>query len=82
MVRVLRASNSYVIADEGGWLPGCFVSETSARRAGNALSCEQLQAIQDRKNDEAGGVGGLITDADVDEALERQSPAPADAGRG
>lgn len=82
MVRVLRASNSYVIADEGGWLPGCFVSEAGARRAGEALSCQQLRAIQDRKNAEAGGVGGVIEDADVDEALERQSPAPAVAGRG
>lgn len=81
MVQVLKASDSYVIADEGGWLPGCFVTETGARRAGEALSCEQLQAIQDRKNNEAGGVGGIISDDDVDFALN-EKPRHSEAGRG
>jgi hypothetical protein len=34
------------------------------------MPSETLQAIQNRKNEEVGGTGGVITDADLAEAEE------------
>lgn len=66
-IKVYPVEGGFVVADHGGWLPGFFATEQAARRAAE-MPYEVLQALQDRKNDEAGGAGGVITDSDLDPA--------------
>jgi|UPI000466049C hypothetical protein len=69
MVKVYPTDGGFVVADAGGWLPGFYATEHGARKAAY-LPSETLQALQNRKNEEAGGAGGVITDADLAEAEE------------
>jgi hypothetical protein len=69
MIKVHQVDNGFRVADQGVWLPGLYATENAARKAAQMPS-ETLQAIQDRKNEEAGGSGGVITGADLAEAEE------------
>ncbi|MBP1183546.1 hypothetical protein JOE48_005510 [Methylobacterium sp. PvR107] len=69
MVKVYPVDNGFLVSDQGVWLPGLYATEDAARKAAQMPS-ETLQAIQDRKNEEAGGNGGVITGADLAEAEE------------
>ncbi|MFE9099880.1 hypothetical protein [Actinomadura geliboluensis] len=61
----------YVIADDGGWVPGSYDSEEAARLA-VSLSDEQLVVLRDAINVRA---GRGITVADLSAVLDRQADA-------
>ncbi|XYD07413.1 hypothetical protein R1A27_20095 [Methylobacterium sp. NMS12] len=67
MSKVRKVDNGFLVSDQGVWLPGLYATEDTARKAAQMPS-ETLQAILDRKNEEAGGSGGVITGADLAEA--------------
>uniref|UniRef100_UPI003F8843F2 hypothetical protein n=1 Tax=Methylobacterium sp. NMS12 TaxID=3079766 RepID=UPI003F8843F2 len=67
MIKVRQVDNGFSVSDQGVWLPGLYATEDAARKAAQMPS-ETLQALQDRKNEEAGGTGGVITSADLAEA--------------
>ncbi|WP_457104348.1 hypothetical protein [Methylobacterium sp. P5_C11] len=67
MIKVHQRDGGFVVADQRGWLPGFYATERGARQAAY-LPSETLQALQNRKNEEAGGAGGVITDNDLAEA--------------
>jgi hypothetical protein len=69
MIEVHQRDGGFVVADCDGWLPGFYATEHAARKAAGMPS-ETLQAIQNRKNEEVGGTGGVITDSDLAEAEE------------
>jgi hypothetical protein len=65
MVKVYPTNGGFVVSDNGIWLPGSYATEAGARRAAT-FSDEVLSELQERKNQEAGGQGGTITDTDLD----------------
>jgi hypothetical protein len=69
MIKIHQVENGFVVVDHDGRLPGLYATEDAARKAAQMPS-ETLQVIQDRKNEEAGGSGGVITRADLAEAEE------------
>lgn len=65
---VYQINDSFVIADEGVWLPGSYSSLEAANKAHEIKHLENwgiLQRLQDEANERAGGVGGDITLADL-----------------
>jgi len=69
MIKIHQVENGFVVVDRDGRLP-CFYATEQAGRKAAQMPSETLQAIQNRKNEEAGGTGGGITDADLAEAEE------------
>ncbi|MGH1590540.1 hypothetical protein ACRBEV_22065 [Methylobacterium phyllosphaerae] len=69
MIKVQQVDNGFVVDDQDGRLPGVYATEHAARKAAQMPS-ETLQALQNRKNEQAGGTGGVITDNDLAEAEE------------
>lgn len=69
MIKIHQVENGFVVVEQDGRLPGFYATEQAARKAAQMPS-ETLQAIQNRKNEEAGGTGGVIIDADLAEAEE------------
>ncbi|MRT14954.1 hypothetical protein GJV07_22000 [Enterobacteriaceae bacterium RIT711] len=66
--KVYPVNDSFVIADEGGWLPGSYASREAANKAHEIKHLENwgiLQRLQDEANERAGGVGGDITLEDL-----------------
>lgn len=57
-------SGSFVASEHGTWIPGSF-DTLAAARAAFKVSNARLQALQDRANARAGGVGGTITLEDL-----------------
>lgn len=55
---------TFSISSHGMWLPGCYASHGAANFAFRKSGAD-LEALQNRKNEEAGGTGGVITFADV-----------------
>lgn len=74
MLRAMKADKgTWVIADDF-WLPGAFESKECALVAGENLTYEQLQELQDFANERAGGAGGVIADEDVKNKIEKIHP--------
>lgn len=69
MINVYPCNGGFVVSENEVWIPGSYATEVAARKAARMPS-ETLQAIQNRKNEEAGGSGGIITGADLAEAEE------------
>ena len=57
-------NGSYVIAEDGVWLPGSYESKEAADAAYD-MPDRALAQLQERKNAEAGGCGGVISLADL-----------------
>ena len=64
----------FSISDEGGWLPGAYENEEAADLAHDLLGSDALkyyeawdllQRLQDEANARNGGMGGVITVADL-----------------
>jgi hypothetical protein len=62
--RVYQTNGEYVVAESDVWLPGVY-DTTEAAVYALGLSDQFLHETQERKNAEAGGVGGTITLADL-----------------
>jgi len=61
---IYKVERGYVVSSGDFWLPGLYESEKAAARAGE-FKRRDLQALQDRKNEAAGGMDGVITLADM-----------------
>jgi hypothetical protein len=62
---IYKAGEEFVISEDEVWLPGCYETRVVAERAFKFRS-DALNALQERKNREAGGSGGVITSHDLD----------------
>lgn len=67
MIQVHKVDGGFVVSEDEVWVTGRYATEAGARRAVN-MPPEVIDALQKRKNEEAGGAGGVITDADLVEA--------------
>lgn len=67
MISVYKVDGGFVVAEDEVWVTGCYATEAGARKAVTMLP-EVIDALQKHKNEEAGGAGGVITDADLAEA--------------
>lgn len=54
----------YVISSHGCWRPGCYDKKQTARYAFQ-FKDEDLVRLQDEANKRNGGIGGVITKADL-----------------
>jgi hypothetical protein len=64
---IFKVDGGYVISSNNVWLPGSYESERAAKYAFK-FSSRVLQRLQDKANERAGGEGGVITFADLQDA--------------
>lgn len=72
--KVHKVDDTFVIADEGGWLPGCYDSRATADKALTVKHLENwgfLRRLQDEANQRNGGVDGVITLSDIQNKTAR-----------
>lgn len=67
---VRKVDDTFVISSNQVWLPGRYESERTAKYAFR-FSDEVLQALQTEANKLVGGVGGVITFADLQKARKQ-----------
>lgn len=68
-----KMKNEFAISAYQAWCPGVYETESAANYAFR-FDDDDLSALQDRKDREAGGTGGVITTEDLRE-LRRELKA-------
>lgn len=72
--KIHKVNDTFVIADEGGWLPGCYDSRITVEKALTVKHHEEwgfLKRLQDEANQRNGGVDGVITLSDIENKSAR-----------
>lgn len=66
--KIHKVDDTFVISDDGGWLPGCYDSFETAEKAHAVKHLENwnfLQRLQNEANTRNAGVDGVITLNDI-----------------
>lgn len=72
-----KVDDYYVISSHHVWRPGAYDSERTARYAFR-FPDETLLRLQDRKNEQSGGAGGIITFDDLQGEKFQQAELTSD----